>query len=80
MQEKPKHVQLNKSDMPNAIKNTKTYQSFEKFKQGLTLKIQNVDRIHGYYQQACKYGVEYLTQNPNLYANEVRIIEEIINS
>jgi len=80
MNQKTKHVQLNKSDMLSAIKNTKTYQGFERFKQGLTLKIQNIDRLHGYYQQACKYGVDYLRQNPNLFANEVSIIEEIINS
>lgn len=74
------HTQILKSDLPIAIRNTKTFQGFETFKKGLTLRLQNIDRIHGYYQQACKYGIGYLKQNPNCYANEVAIIEEIINS
>jgi len=80
MSEKIKHTQLNKSDLPNAIKNTTTFKGFERFKQGLTLKHQNISRIYDYYGQACRHGVDYLRQNPNLFANEVSIIEEIINS
>lgn len=75
-----KHTQLNKSDLPNAIRNTETFKGFERFKQGLTLKPQNVNRLYDYYGQACRLGISYLTQNPNLYANEVKIIDEIINS
>lgn len=75
-----KHTQLNKSDLPNAIKNTETYRGFERFKQGLTLKPQNVTRIYDYYAQSCRYGIEYIKQNQNVFANEVKIIQEIINS
>lgn len=74
-----KHTQLNKSDLPNAIRDTETFKKFEKFKQGLTLRLQNVDRIFDYYQQACRHGIGYLKQNPNIFFNEVSIIEEIIN-
>jgi len=80
MSEKLKHTQLNKSDLPNAIKNTSTFKGFERFKQGLTLSPANINRIHDYYMQGCRHGVDYLRQNPNLFANEVSIINEIINS
>ena len=74
------HTQLLKSDLPIAIRNTVTFKGFETFKKGLTLKANNITRIYDYYAQACKYGISYLKQNPNCYANEVAIIEEIINS
>lgn len=75
-----KHIQLNQTDLPHAIRNTDTFKSFEKFKQGLTLRKQNISRIYGYYQQACRHGIEYIKQNPNVFANEVKLIQEILNS
>ena len=80
MENKIKHVQLNKFDLPHAIRNTETYRGFEKFKQGLTLRPQSINRLHDYYMQACRYGIEYLKQNPNLFANDIKIINEIINT
>lgn len=75
-----KHQQLNKSDLPSAIKNTDTYISFPVFKQGLTLKNSNIDRLYDYYGQACRLGIGYIKQNPNLFSNDVKIIEEILNT
>lgn len=80
MKNKIKHVQLNKFDLPNAIRNTETFRGFEKFKKGLTLRPQNINRLHDYYMQACRYGIGYLKQNPNLFANDIKIIDEIINT
>ena len=75
-----KHIQLGKNDLPTAIRNTDTFKSFAKSKQGLTIRLKNTDRLYDYYAQACKHGIAYLKQNPNIFANDVRLIEEIINS
>lgn len=75
-----KHTQLTKSDLPNAIRNTETFKGFERFKQGLTLKPQNVSRLYDYYSQACRLGIDYIKQNQKIFANDVKIIEQIINS
>jgi len=70
---------MNEHQFTEALKHTPTYKSFEKFKQGLTLRRQNISRLFDYYQQAQRLGIEYLKQNPNLFSNDIKIIEEIIN-
>lgn len=73
-----KHTQLNKFDLPVAIRNTDTFKTFPVFKQGLTLKPTNITKLFDYYQQACRHGIDYLKQNQNVHYNEVKIINEII--
>lgn len=80
MSQKLKHTQINKFDLSAAIKNTETFKGFQKFKQGITLSPANINKLYDYYGQACRLGIDYIKQNPNLFANDVRIIEEIINT
>ena len=75
-----KHNQLTEIDFATAIKLTNTYNGFEKFKKGLTSRMQNIHRLYSYYQQACRYGIEYLQQNPNIFSNDVKMINDVINN
>jgi len=74
-----KHTTLNKSDFDTAIKETETFAGFPKFKKGIVTAHKNVERLYDYYLQACRWGVGYIKQNPNIYSNDVKMIEEIIN-
>ena len=68
-----KHTQLTILDFQIAVKETET------FKKGIVIKNKNIARLHDYYQQACRNGIDYLRQNPNIFGNEVNIPEEILN-
>jgi len=74
-----KHTRLNQICFALAMKETETFKKFENFKKGIVSERKNTDRLHDYYQQAVKNGIEYLKQNPNLFSNDISIIEEIIN-
>ena len=73
------NTQLNEIQFSEAIKRTPTYKGFEKFKQGLVSKRANVTILFDKYQQATRYGIDYIRQNPNIYANDVSIINDVIN-
>ena len=45
----------------------------------LYLKNKVLDRMYDNYQQALKYGIEYLKQKPTLQIRDVNIIDEILN-
>ena len=60
------------------IENSEVYKSFEKFKQGLILSHKSIQRLKDYHHQAEKYGIDYLKQNPNLTASDVKLIESIL--
>ena len=72
------HAQLNLNDFQDAIKETETFNNFENFKKGIVINHKNMIRLHDYYQQACRYGIEYLKQNPNLFRTDVALINEIL--
>jgi hypothetical protein len=74
-----KHTQLNQIDFSIAIKETSIFRKFENFKKGIVMKRKNTDRLHDYYQQAVRHGIDYLKQNPNIFGNDIAIIEEILN-
>ena len=63
-----------------AIKETPTFKGFEKFKQGITLKRTNVIMLYDKYQQAHRYGVEYLQSNKNILISEINLIKDVINN
>lgn len=71
--------QLSEIEFSEAIKRTPTYKGFERFKQGLVSKRANIMKLFDKYQQACKHGIEYIKQNPNLFANDVKMIEDVLN-
>ena len=74
-----KHSQLNEIQFSEAIKQTETYKSFPVFKQGLISKRANVTVLYDRYHTACKWGIQNLLQNPNIFINDVKIIFEVIN-
>jgi hypothetical protein len=65
-------------DFTQAIKQTDSFKDYDKFKQDLTLKRQNIIKLYDKYQQACRYGIGYLKQNPNILANDVKLIDEVL--
>ncbi len=73
------HSQLNEIQFSEAIKQTETYKSFPVFKQGLISKLANVTVLYDRYHTACKWGIEQLLQNPNIFMNDVKIIFEVIS-
>jgi len=73
------HTPLSEIAFSTAIQYTPTFKKFEPFKQGICIRRQNIMKLYDKYQQACRYGCEYLRQNPNIYANDVKLIEDVIN-
>jgi hypothetical protein len=69
----------NEQQFRESLKQTQTFKNFEKFKQGITLKRSNVVKLYDKYQQAHRYGVEYLKQNPNILATDVKLIDDVLN-
>jgi|Laugrespbdmm15dd_1035085.scaffolds.fasta_scaffold99109_2 hypothetical protein len=72
------HTQLNLNDFQTAVKESDTFKNFETFKKGIVLKRKNIDRLYDYYQQACRYGTDYLKGNPNIFRSDFALISEII--
>ena len=68
----------NERDFVIAIKNCDTFNNFEKFKQGIILKHANIINLYDKYQQAYRYGIDYLKQNPNILASEVKLINDVL--
>ena len=58
---------------------TDAYLNCPKFKQNLLVKPSNITNMRNFYDQANRYGIEYLKQNPNLSGMDVKIVEEVIN-
>lgn len=73
------HTQLNLSDFEDAIKESETFNNFENFKKGIVLKRKNIERLYDYYQQSCRFSIDYLRKNPNIFRTDVALINEIIN-
>jgi len=73
------HTQLNIFQFTEAVKNTTPYL---KEKAGglrnLMTSKKNVERMYIYYQQACRYSVDYLKQNPNISGRDILMINEIL--
>jgi len=75
-----KHTQLNLYAFKEAIKNTESFIKIGNSSiQALYLKNKVLDRMYDNYQQALKYGIEYLKQKPTLQIRDVNIIDEILN-
>lgn len=68
----------NEKDFKEAIKETKTFKDFPKFKQDLVLKTPSIVKLFDKYHQACRYGIDYLKQNPNILESDVKLINDIL--
>lgn len=64
--------------LKKAIENTQEFKGYEKFKQGLVLKRQNLVHLSDLYGQAERLGIDYLKQNPNIFHTDFKLIEELI--
>ena len=73
-------AQLSLIDFQVAIKETETFNNFENFKKGIVIKHKNILRLHDYYQQACRNGIWYIKQNPNISISDAALINEIIEN
>ena len=69
---------MNDQQLKQAIEASEVYKNFEKFKQNITSKLSNIQRLRPYYEQAKKYGIDYLKQNPNITQGDVKLIESIL--
>jgi len=73
------HTQLNVFQFTEAVKNTTPYL---KEKAGglrnLMTSKRNVERMYIYYQQACRYSIAYIKQNPNISGRDILMIEQIL--
>lgn len=63
-----------------AIQNTEQFRSYEKFKQGIVLRLQNLIHLKDLYGQADRLGIAYLKQNPNILHSDFKLIEELIKN
>lgn len=73
------NAQLNEIQFSSALRETETYKNFPNFKQSIVIRRPNIVRLHGYYQQAAKFGIDYLKQNQNLTITDVALINDVIN-
>jgi len=72
---------MNEQLLREKLKNTETFKSFEKFKQGIYLSKSKVSILLDYYWRSkSSLGITSLSQNPNILPNDVKIIEEILNN
>lgn len=74
------HTQLTEIQFSEALKQTGTYKGFPNFKQSIVTRRHNVLRLFNYYQQACRYSIDYLKQNQNITITDVALINDIINA
>lgn len=68
----------NEKEFKESIKETKTFKDFPKFKQDLVLKRHSIIKLYDKYQQACRYGIDYLKQNSNILESDVKLINDIL--
>lgn len=71
---------MNEQQFRKEIELSNSFKKYEKFKQDLTIKSKNVSRLFIYYNQAVKYGIEYIKQNQNILSGDVKLIEEILKN
>jgi hypothetical protein len=69
---------LNEIQFSEAIKQTETYKSFPVFKQGIVSRRANITTLYDRYQTACKWGIGQLLQNPNVFANDIKMIQDVM--
>lgn len=72
-------MQLTEIQFAEALRQTKTYKGLENFQQSIVIRRPNVQKLYIYYQQACRYKIDYLKQNPSVYGREVNLINDVIN-
>jgi len=60
------------------MESSEVFKAFPKFKQNIFLSNKSIQRLQDYYEQAKRYGIEYLKQNPHLTISEINLIESIL--
>ena len=72
-------TQLSIAEFQVSIRNSDTFNGFEKYKQQITSTWRNTGRLYDYYSQAIRGGLDCIKLNPNLSRKDFELIEEIIN-
>jgi len=69
---------MNQDQFKDAVKETAIFKTKPIFSKNIMLKYR-IKEMYVYFEQAKKYGIDYLKQNPNILSSEVSIINEILN-
>lgn len=69
---------MNQDQFKDAVKETAIFKDKAIFSKNIMLKYR-IKEMYVYFEQAKKYGIDYLKQNPNILSSEVSIINEILN-
>ena len=70
---------MTQDQFKEAVKETALFKNKAIFAQKICLK-HRVTEMYVYFEQAKKYGIDYLKQNPNILSSEVQIIDEILKN
>lgn len=62
-----------------SVKETALFKNKAIFSKKIMLKYR-IKEMYVYYEQAKKYGIDYLKQNPNILSSEVQIIDEVMKN
>lgn len=69
---------MTQDQFKEAVKETAIFKTKPIFAQKICLK-HRVTEMYVYFEQAKKYGIDYLKQNQKILSSEVSIINEILN-
>lgn len=70
---------MTQDQFKEAVKETALFKNKAIFSKNIMLKYR-IKEMYVYYEQAKKYGIDYLKQNPNILSSEVQIINEVLKS
>jgi len=60
------------------MQNTDTFKNCPEFKQKILQKTEYVQRMRDYFEQAKRYGYDYIRQNTNLTTTDLAILKEML--
>lgn len=69
---------MTEAQFRSLLENCDAFKDLENFQKGIYSRPPVVRRLKDYYQQAERYGIDYLKQNPNLMSTDVKLIESIL--
>jgi hypothetical protein len=71
---------MNEQEFKKALAETEHFKNYATFKQTITMKRHNIIFLYDKFKQAQRLGIEYIKQNPNIYANDVILIDEVLKN
>ena len=70
---------MTQDQFKEAVKETALFKNKAIFSKNIMLKYR-IKEMYVYYEQAKRYSIDYLKQNPKILSSEVQIIDEILKS